>query len=244
MTGQVDQKLLDRIQALMARSQRGQHESDEAYANRTGEVDNSLAMARKLMAQHGIELMDLPDGEARLKSDVGHEKVDFGKGSAFGKGWCSMLAHAIDKCCYTGHIFFSTEGKLAFIGSATEVAVATKMYVHIADQAADLCRIARGAKGLKGGSSPYKQFTLDFMTGIVQRIDQRLKEEIALENSQAGTALVRLTEERNNEYSQSTFIDQRNLTFKGRAQTQAFINGWRQGENVELQRKERLEGVA
>lgn len=233
MTIEADQRVINKIQSLMSRSEKGAHESDQSYLSRQGEVNNSLSLAHKLMLEHGLIALDIAAAGGPVEKII-EKHTKLGRGSSFNNEWYYRLASAVAKTCYTTY-YFITDTAIVFIGTQVDVEASIMLYTSLSNQIADLCRIARKIKNLKGGSSEYKKYTAEFMAGCVVRVAERLELEISRENSTAGTQLVKVTEERNEAYLQSRHLNLKRTSARGVEMSKHYMEGHKVGNRVALQ---------
>jgi hypothetical protein len=210
-----DDKILQRVRALMMRSVQGRHETDEAFEARKGEVESCLKLVERLMRQYGIDRMQVLKAAGDTGLDgFAHKSIPMGRWAAFGTHPHESLASAVAEACYClSLVSRSKHGRvITFVGECAAVDVACFLYEYLLGQMIEICTDARRKHGPNGGggSNAYKQFIRSFLSGMVRKAWMMLEGHFALVNEDAGTELIRLSKERTDMYAR------RHLNYSGK----------------------------
>lgn len=195
---EVSQAVIDQIQSLLNMTEeRGCTEN---------EASNAANLVQKLLLKHNLEMSQVQaSGDKGQKADVGHVDISMGRQRSTDYEWCLRLASAVAKACTCRFLWSKHDQALTFVGSATDVKVATELYRFLADQIVILSvkatwgipdllpgqptktLTAYGVSflGPKGWNWPTKRGTIDpnyrrsFVVGCTARVAARLEEQVA-----------------------------------------------------------------
>ena len=196
-TMDVDDKVLERLQALLRLAQDGGATEAEA----------SLAMERAhtLLLKHGLEMADVegngPDGGVE----------EFLYDGLTRQSWIPTLVAVIGQNNYCRVVILGRKGQLSIIGRSYNVKVVHHLSLWLIGQISGLASTdweAREFLGRTEGVSK-REWRDSFIQGVMQRIDERLRQQRADDDgiSENVRALVVTFDEENTDYIMGHYPD-------------------------------------
>lgn len=170
----VDQKVLARVRALLAKAESTQF---------TAEAEALSAKAQELMNQHAFERA-LLDADAQQPLTAASVRLWLDNPYAEAK---SSLVAAIAKANRCKSVFYNKLGFVALVGEKMDLEITELLVTSLLVQATR-AMVAEGSQGTGGGTSRLRSFRRSFLISYAVRIGERLSEASARAHDQAEDA--------------------------------------------------------
>jgi hypothetical protein len=176
MTNQIDEKVLSKIQKLMATV------NDKEGASES-EIQSAMLMVQKLLAKNGLEMSDLEYADKDEKEVVDESFTDFKKTQQWEKSLALVISENFRCTSYiskkmTGHRYAVT--RLCFVGLKQDVEIAKMVYNYAHEMLAMLTEQFikdNDYSGKTAITTAKNEYRLGFIQGLKAKFDEQVQKE-------------------------------------------------------------------